>query len=69
MVDRSIGGALHSGALQSGALHSSVVSALGKAIVSGQYPPGHILTLDGLGAERGVSRSVAREAIRVLESM
>ncbi|WP_048634868.1 FadR/GntR family transcriptional regulator [Mycolicibacterium aurum] len=52
-----------------GALHGSLLTALGKAIVSGQYPPGRILTLDGVNAEHGVSRSVAREAIRVLESM
>lgn len=59
MVERAVGGALH----------GSVVTALGRAIVSGQYPAGRVLTLDGVGAERGVSRSVAREAIRVLESM
>lgn len=59
MVDRSSGSALH----------GSVVTALGTAIVSGRYPQGRVLTLDGVSAERGVSRSVAREAIRVLESM
>lgn len=37
--------------------------------MSGQYPPGWVLTLDGVNAEHGVSRSVAREAIRVLESL
>jgi DNA-binding FadR family transcriptional regulator len=52
-----------------GALHGSLVTALGTAIVSGQYRPGAILTLDGVSAEHGVSRGVAREAIRVLESM
>lgn len=52
-----------------GALHSSLVTALGTAIVSGQYPPGRVLNLDGVSAEHAVSRSVAREAIRVLESM
>lgn len=52
-----------------GALHGSLLTALGTAIVSGQYPPGRVLTLDGVNAEHGVSRSVAREAIRVLESM
>ncbi|BBX07806.1 FadR/GntR family transcriptional regulator [Mycolicibacterium aichiense] len=50
-------------------LHSSVLTALGEAIVSGHYQPGHVLTLDGVSADHGVSRSVAREAIRVLESM
>jgi DNA-binding FadR family transcriptional regulator len=52
-----------------GALHGSLLTALGTAIVSGQYPPGRVLTLDGVNADHGVSRSVAREAIRVLESM
>lgn len=52
-----------------GALHGSLLAALGTAIVSGQYPPGWVLTLDGVNAEHGVSRSVAREAIRVLESL
>ncbi len=50
-------------------LHSSVLTALGEAIVSGRYQPGQVLTLDGVSADHGVSRSVAREAIRVLESM
>jgi DNA-binding FadR family transcriptional regulator len=53
----------------SGALHGSVLTALGTAIVSGEYPPGQIITLDGVSVRHRVSRSVAREAIRVLESM
>ena len=52
-----------------GALHRNLLEALGTAIASGQYPAGEVLTLDGVSAEHGVSRSVAREAIRVLESM
>lgn len=52
-----------------GALHGSLLAALGSAIVSGTYQPGQVLTLDGVSAEHGLSRSVAREAIRVLESM
>ena len=52
-----------------GALHDNLLSALGTAIVSGKYPPGEVLTLDGVSTLHGVSRSVAREAIRVLESM
>jgi DNA-binding FadR family transcriptional regulator len=52
-----------------GALHGNLLTALGSAIVSGECPPGQVLTLDGVGAQHGVSRSVAREAIRVLESM
>lgn len=51
------------------ALHNSLLTALGAAIVSGDYPAGQVITLDGVSAEHGLSRSVAREAIRVLESM
>jgi len=52
-----------------GALHGSVLTALGSAIVSGEYPAGQVVTLDGISARHQVSRSVAREAIRVLEAM
>ncbi|MHA3021916.1 FadR/GntR family transcriptional regulator [Mycobacterium sp. BMJ-28] len=51
------------------ALHDNVLTALGAAVVSGKYPPGDVINLEGVSAEHGVSRSVAREAIRVLESM
>ena len=52
-----------------GALHGNLLTALGTAIVSGEYPPGQVITLEGVSARHGLSRSVAREAIRVLESM
>ena len=52
-----------------GALHDTLVDALGTAIVSGRLEPGQVLTLEGVSAKHGVSRSVAREATRVLESM
>lgn len=52
-----------------GALHRNLLTALGTGIASGKYSAGEVLTLDGVSAEHGVSRSVAREAIRVLESM
>lgn len=52
-----------------GALHDHVLSALGAEIVSGALPPGQVITLDGVSASHGVSRSVAREVVRVLESM
>jgi DNA-binding FadR family transcriptional regulator len=52
-----------------GALHGNLLAAIGTAIVSGEYPPGQVLTLDGVSEKHGLSRSVAREAIRVLESM
>ncbi|MDQ2636412.1 MAG: FCD domain-containing protein [Actinomycetota bacterium] len=52
-----------------GALHATLLTALGTAIVSGAYPAGRVLTLDGVSAQHGLSRSVAREVVRVLESM
>jgi DNA-binding FadR family transcriptional regulator len=52
-----------------GALHGNLLTALGAGIVSGEHPAGQVLTLDGVSTQHGVSRSVAREAIRVLESM
>jgi len=53
----------------SGELHGSLLSALGTAVVSGALAPGTVLTLESVSAEYAVSRSVAREAVRVLESM
>lgn len=52
-----------------GALHANLLTALGTAIVSGAYPAGHVLTLDGVSAQHGLSRSVTREVVRVLESL
>lgn len=51
------------------ALHDNVLTALGAEIVSGTLPPGGVINLEGVGTQYGVSRSVAREAVRVLESM
>jgi DNA-binding FadR family transcriptional regulator len=50
-------------------LHDNVLTALGTGIVSGAMAPGAVITLESVGAAHGVSRSVAREVIRVLESM
>jgi DNA-binding FadR family transcriptional regulator len=52
-----------------GELHGNVLTDLGTRIVSGDPPAGNVLTLDSVGIHYGVSRTVAREAIRVLESM
>ena len=49
--------------------HASTLAALGSRIVSGELAAGEVVTLDSLSADYEVSRSVAREAIRVLESM
>lgn len=50
-------------------LHQSVRDSLGRRIVSGELPKGAVLTLEGIQATYDVSRPVAREAIRVLQSM
>jgi DNA-binding FadR family transcriptional regulator len=51
------------------ALHDNVLTGIGAEIVSGTLPAGGVINLEGVGAQYGVSRSVAREAVRVLESM
>ncbi|MFF4222032.1 FadR/GntR family transcriptional regulator [Streptomyces sp. L500] len=50
-------------------LHARVLDSLGPAITAGEYPVGSVLRTDELEERFDVSRSVIREAIRVLESM
>jgi DNA-binding FadR family transcriptional regulator len=50
-------------------LHGSVLDELGTLVTSGRLEPGQVLRIEQLEARFGVSRSVVREAIRVLESM
>jgi len=50
-------------------LHDHVLGILGPAITAGEYPPGSVLRTDELAQRFEVSRSVMREAVRVLESM
>lgn len=52
-----------------GVLHQRVLDALGAAIVSGRLPVGHVMLLDSIAVEQSVSRPVAREAVRVLQSL
>ncbi len=51
------------------AMHERVLEAVGIAIASGSLPPGSRLTLEGLQQEYGISRTVARDTMKVLESM
>ncbi|WP_240044296.1 FadR/GntR family transcriptional regulator [Nocardioides albidus] len=51
------------------ALHDDVLDALGRRLVSGDLAVGTVLTLDDIDTEYDVSRSVSREAVRVLGSM
>lgn len=52
-----------------GALHDSVLETLGQEVVGGAAGPGSVLRIDRLDERFGVSRSVVREAVRVLASM
>ena len=56
---------------QSGSLglHGDVLDRLGASIVAGDPAPGGVLRIEQLEERYAVSRSVVREAIRVLESM
>ena len=50
-------------------LHASVLDKLGQEIVSGTVPVDSVVRIDQLDERFGVSRSVVREAVRVLSSM
>ena len=53
----------------SGKLHGGILDDVGGRIVAGDLPPGAVLTLEGISREYAVSPPVAREVVRVLESM
>lgn len=48
-------------------LHEDVVDTLGFRICEGQFPPGYVFTLEQMCERFSVSRTVAREAMRLLE--
>ena len=50
-------------------LHARVLDQIGTAICSGEMSPGDLLYIDDLADRYAVSRSVVREALRVLSSM
>jgi len=47
----------------------SLVDTIGTAIVSGDPPAGTVLNIEALCRDYGVSRSVIREALRILETL
>lgn len=49
--------------------HSDAVDTIGRGIVQGVHAPGSVMKLEDLQHEYGISRTVAREVMRVLESM
>lgn len=46
-----------------------MLDTLGRRITGGELPAGTVLTLQGLGTEFAVSRTVAREVMRMLEGL
>ncbi|MCD0483209.1 FCD domain-containing protein [Streptacidiphilus sp. ASG 303] len=50
-------------------LHGRLLAELGPAIASGTIPGGAVLRMEELEVRYGVSRTVVREAVRVLEAM
>jgi DNA-binding FadR family transcriptional regulator len=49
-------------------LHGQVVDAIGGSLAAGELRAGEVLRLEDVQERYGVSRTVAREAVRVLES-
>ncbi|NGO09079.1 FadR family transcriptional regulator [Streptomyces sp. HC44] len=49
-------------------LHGQALEEIGRRIVRGDYPPGSVLYPDQLETDLGVSKTVVREALRVLAS-
>lgn len=52
-----------------GILHQRVLDSVGRAVIQGRLAAGDVMLLDALAQEQGVSRPVAREAVRVLQSL
>lgn len=50
-------------------LNGSIIEELGSSIVSGNLQPGERLTIEALQQRFGVSRTVIRDCMRILESM
>lgn len=50
-------------------LHNLVIESVGRRIISGELAPGDTMHSEHLETELKVSRSVAREAVRVLQSL
>ena len=49
-------------------MHEEVLASLGPRIIDGSLAEGTVITLEWLGAEYAVSRTVAREVVQVLAS-
>jgi DNA-binding FadR family transcriptional regulator len=56
-------------ATRAAGLHERVLAVLGPAIVSGAIAEGSVLRIEQIGDDHGVSRTVARDVVKVLESL
>lgn len=50
-------------------LHQAVLDAMGLQIASGRFAPGRVVRIDEVMEQHDVSRTVAREAVRILETL
>ncbi|WP_460446403.1 FadR/GntR family transcriptional regulator [Angustibacter aerolatus] len=50
-------------------LHERVLATIGPQLVSGELPEGSVLRIDEIVQQHGVSRTVARDVVKVLESL
>ncbi|MFE5776772.1 FadR/GntR family transcriptional regulator [Brachybacterium sp. NPDC056505] len=55
--------------MSTSAMHEGVLDDLGRRIADGRLPEGAVLTLSGIEKDCSASRTVAREAVRVLETL
>ncbi len=53
----------------SGGLHHSVLSRVGEDLTHGRVNPGDVMSMEQIEAHYGVSRTVVREVVKVLESI
>src|SRR5665647_3055061 len=55
--------------VQTPGLHEQVLARIGPDLVAGVLVEGQVLRMEGLEARYGVSRTVIREVVKVLESL
>lgn len=58
-----------SAAAEGGRAYRRVLDRLGRAVISGDLPPGRVISVEWAMEQTGASRSVVREAARVLVSL
>ncbi|AEF41931.1 FadR/GntR family transcriptional regulator [Hoyosella subflava] len=68
MTAQGSGGAASSAGI-AGVLHNSVLDVIGRRITAGELTAGQVLTLDKIQQQFAISRTVARETMRLLESL